>query len=391
MERMLAAMGNPAVEEVDVGDAERILAMAGPQKYHRPMSGSVRMGLVRPTPDASILFNTFVWDEADRAPVDPAAYNDHASRRIARLMAGVGDDFAFSRRDTLTVAGVRYVCQGGWGIHSLQGCLHKCAYCYEGFIDNIMLDLEDFAEQIRRVIVARPQQKLYRYDMYSDSICLEPEYGASAILSKMFADMGDKYLLYYTKSDNVDHLLELPHKENAIFYLTLAAETACHEIEQGTPSMTRRIEALRKCQQAGYRVRVGFSPIIPTPNWRREATECLEQLFAAVRPETVRLWVLSLMDPETADHIFGNGLLDEEFLASIRHNTGYRPEEVFNQPFPHEARAAIYRHYIDEIRRISPETPLSLCSERRELWDMLADRLVMSPDKLFCCCGGMSV
>lgn len=391
MERMLRAMGNPSVIEVDTGDTERVLGMAGPQRYSKPMSGSVRMGLVRPTPEASILFNTFVWDESKRAPVDPAAYDDHASRRIARLMAGVGEDFAFSRRDSLTVAGVRYVCQGGWGLHSLQGCLHQCAYCYEGFIHNIMLDLEDFADHVFPIIQARSEQQLYRYDMYSDSICLEPEYGASALLSERFARTGDKYLLYYTKSDNVEHLLDLPHKSNAIFYMTLATEAACREIEHGTPSLDRRIEALRRCQEAGYRVRVGFSPIIPMVGWREAATDCLERLFAVVQPETVRLWVLSLMNPETADRIFGQGLLDPCFLESIRRNQGYRPEEIFNQPFSHEARAEIYRHYVDEIRRISPETPLSLCSERRELWDLLGDRLVMSPDKLFCCCGGRSI
>lgn len=391
MERMLRAMGNPPVEEVDVGDTDRILALAGPRRYHEPMSGSVRMGLVRPTPDASVLFNTFVWDEAERTAVDLAPYDDHASRRIARLMAGVGDDFCFSRRDNLTVAGVRYVCQGGWGLHSLQGCMHKCAYCYEGFIHNIMLDLEDFADHIFPVIEARSaEQRLYRYDMYSDSICLEPEYGASALLSERFARTGDKYLLYYTKSDNVEHLLDLPHKSNAIFYMTLATEATCREIEHGTPSMERRIEALRRCQQAGYRVRVGFSPIIPMPGWREQATECLERLFAAVEPETVRLWVLSLMSPETAERIF-SGLLDERFMEMVRNNRSYRPEEVFNQPFPHEARAEVYAWYLDEIRRISPRTPVSLCSERRELWDMLGDRLEMSPDALFCCCGGRSV
>jgi DNA repair photolyase len=254
-----------------------------------------------------------------------------------------------------------------------------------------MLDLEEFAEHTLRMMIARPQQKLYRYDMYGDSICFEPEYGASAVLSETFARAGGgRRLLFYTKSDNVDHLLDLPHKSSCIFYLSLAPRTVCREIEPGTPGMEARIEALRKCERAGYPVRVGFSPIVPTPHWRREATECIEALFAAVRPQTVRLWVLSLMRPDAALAMFEPDRLDERYLQAIRDRRDFTPEEIFDQPFPHWARAEIYGHYLDEIHRVSPRTPVSLCSERRELWEMLAPKLAISPDALYCCCGGVS-
>ena len=389
LERMLSALGDPETIEVDVGDADRVLDLAGPRPETGPMSGSVRMGLDRRDEDPAFLFNTFVWDEAQRAPVDVERYDYLAARRVARALAGVGEDFAYSRREDLISGGVRHVCQGGWGIHSLFGCAHRCDYCHEGYVVNMMLDLEDFADHVYRTVMGRPQQRLYRYDMYSDSICFEPEYGASAILSETFARTGDKWLLFYTKSDNVEHLLDLPHKSNSIFYLTMATASVCRDIERGTPSMERRIDALRRCQQAGYPVRVGFSPIIPIRNWREEATDCLEKLFAAVRPETVRLWVLSLMTARQAEVMFGDRL-DPVIREAMHRNRDFRPEEHFNQPFSYATRAEVYAHYLDEIRRLSPGTPVSLCSERRELWDRLADRLTMSPDDLFCCCGGMS-
>ncbi|HUS47844.1 MAG TPA: hypothetical protein VNA25_28225 [Phycisphaerae bacterium] len=387
LERMLRALGDPPVMEVDAGDTEKVLKLAGPPAGAAPAGVPVRMGFERRAADPALLFNTFVWDAPPPPPLNEGEYQDPATRRIRRLMAGAGEDFAYSRRDELISGGVRYVCQGGWGIHSLTGCVHKCNYCYEGYVVNIMLDLEDFAENVYQTTLRRPHQKLYRHDMYSDAICFEPEYGSSAILSEMFARTGDKYLLYYTKSDNVDHLLDLPHKSNAIFYLSLATETVCRVIERDTPSMARRIEALRRCQQAGYRVRVGFSPIIPLRDWRAEASECLEQLFAAVRPETVRLWVLSMMSASNAEALIGAERLDPRLLQSIRENRDPNPKEMFDQPFPRAARAEVYAHYLDEIRRISPDTPVTLCSERRELWDMLADRLSVSPDELYCCCG----
>ena len=398
MERMLAAMGNPPTKEVDVGDTERVLGLAGPRRYHEPMSRSVRMGLVRPTPDASVLFNTFVWDEAERTPVDLTPHEDHASRRIARLMAGVGDDFAFSRRDNLTVAGVRYVCQGGWGLHSLQGCMHKCAYCYEGFIHNIMLDLEDFADHVFRVIEARPEQRLYRYDMYSDSICLEPEYGASALLSERFARTGDKYLLYYTKSDNVDHLLDLPHEGHTIINWSMSCDTVSKTIERNTPDVWRRIKAAEKCQKAGYTVRGRFSPIVPIKGWREEYADTIREYLSRVKPDVITLDVLGWMgaasmrecfDVDSFDPEFRNYFLDIERQGDPKRGKPYNPDG--KQFFSHELRSKVYRFFIDEIRKHAPEQRISICMETPEMWEEYGAELGMSPENYVCCCGPTSV
>jgi spore photoproduct lyase len=305
------------------------------------------------------------------------------------LMAGVGEEFAFSQRE-LNDPNRAFVCQGGWGIHSLDGCVHRCAYCPEGYVVNVMLDLEEFADHVGAMLRRRPEQKVFRYDLYSDQPCFEPEYGASEILSDLFARTADQYLLFYTKSDNVDHLLTLPRRDHSIYYCTLATDTAACLFEPGAPGLDRRIEGLRRCQEAGFAVRVGFSPIIPVANWRAEATAMLERLLAKVRPETVRLWVLSLMAAAELEAALDVSALDAEIVAAMRRAT-MDAVGWWNGPFPRETRAEIYAHYIDEMRRVSPETPVSLCSEERAVWELLAGKLRMSPDRLFCCCGGTSV
>jgi spore photoproduct lyase len=243
---------------------------------------------------------------------------------------------------------------------------------------------------VSRNFELRPHQNLYRYDLYSDSICFEPEYGASEVLSKTFAESKDKYLLYYTKSDNVDHLLDLPYKTHSIFYITLSTDTVSREIERDTPNTDERIEALRRCQEAGYRVRVGFSPIIPVKNWRQEATSTLERLFAKVDPENVRLWVVSMMTAAEVELLFDVNILDPEYVEAMR-----QAAPIMNTkhcaPFPTEVRAEIYSHYVDEIKRISPKTPVSLCTEELQQWEILGGRIGMSPKNQFCCCGGTSV
>ncbi len=390
MERMLVGLGNPDVQEVDITDTEKVVEASGASDDLPVQSNRVRMGIQKLDQDPVFIFNTYVWDQTQRQ--DPVRqYTNPRANMIARAMAGADPRSMHGRRDRCDGSDPRrpYVCQGGWSLHSINGCVHRCDYCGLGCAVNFMLDLEDFAQGLERTFQERPQQKLYRYDLTSDYPCFEPEYGASELLGECFA-RNDRYLLVYTKSDNVDHLLDLPYKEHMPCYWTLATDTQARTIERGTPTLDQRLEAMRKCHDAGYVVRAGFSPIVPHHNWRAEATTALEKLFAAAPVDTVRLWVVSMMLAGEAEQIFGAENLDPWCLEEMRRHAADMHGQ-HSGPFPRHVRAEIYRHYIEEIKRIAPGTPVNLCTEERALWDMLSDTLDMSPDGLYCCCGQYSV
>ena len=390
LERMLQGLKNPAYEEVDESDTEKVIAASGAREELPVQSGRVRQGIEKLASDPIMLFNTFVWNPDD-VKNPPKQYGNPRARSIARHMYGAGRDFAYSRRELADGRDPKrfYVCQGGWGIHTIEGCVHKCDYCTQSYFVSYMLDLEDFVVDLERHFEERPHQKVYRYDLKSDAICFEPEYGASELLGECFS-RHDRYLLVYTKSDNVEHLLDLPYKRHMPCYWTLATDTQSTSIERDTPTLDERLAAMRQCADAGYVVRAGFSPIIPHRDWRREATVALEKLFAAVKPDTVRLWVVSMMLASEAEQIFGAENLDPEFLETMR-QAAPEIDGKHSGPFPPQVRAEIYAHYIDEIKRISPTTPVNLCTEERQIWDMLTDHLEMSPDHLFCSCGQFSV
>ncbi len=390
LERMLEGLGNPSFDEVDEADTPEVIAASGALDEVEVRSSRVRQGVQKVGTDPIFLFNTYVWDPDKIKPV-AQKYDHPRASALARFMAGVGPGAIYGRREPSDGSDPKrpFVCQGGWSFHTINGCVHKCDYCGMGCGVNFMLDLEEIGKDLERNFRERPHQRLYRYDLSSDYPAFEPEYGASELFGELF-ERNDMYFLVYTKSDNIDHLLDLPYKSHTICYWTVATETQCTVIERDTPSLDERLEAMRKCQEAGYVVRAGFSPIIPHVNWREEATVALEKLFAAAKPDTVRLWVVSMMLSQEAEDIFGADNLDPKFLPPMRaaasELNGHR-----SGPFPRAVRAEIYAHYLDEIRRISPETPVNLCSEERELWDILADKLTMSRDDMYCCCGQTSI
>lgn len=394
MERMLESLGMSVkdVPVVNVDDLEEVLSTAGsPEELAtedmiRGGHGRMRQGHFALAGDPVLVFNTFVWDEAERLRPTRQMKSPHG-RVLQALFGGVGEDWAFSRRE-LETPGRRFVCQGGWGIHTLTGCVHKCSYCQHGFVVNLMLDIEEFRERVAAMFRRRPEQLLYRYDLNSDVLAFEPEYGASAVLARCFAEH-DKYLLLYTRSNNVEWLADLPYREHLPINWTISMETQTRELEPDSPSLRSRVEAMRFCQQEGFPVRAGFSPVIPIADWREESTQMLEHLFSQVQPEVVRAWVLAMMEADEFERIYDVAKMDQKFVRRMREEAD-ELAGLRHAPFPIDVRVEIYSYYIDEIRRISPETPFAICSEAPEVWDELESGLAMTRDNMFCCCGGLS-
>jgi DNA repair photolyase len=155
--------------------------------------------------------------------------------------------------------------------------------------------------------------------------------------------------------------------------------------------MEERIEAARKCQEAGYTVRFRFSAVCPLKDWQRENREMLDLLFENVDPDVISLETLSRMPKyEMFENVMDSSLFEPRFVEAIKAGKEDMKGNIWG-PLPDDAREEIYRFIIDEIRERSPETPVSLCQEPPKMWKRLSDVLVMTPDYYVCCCAKDSV
>ena len=225
-----------------------------------------------------------------------------------------------TKRDKINIHGGvdKCVCQEAIEIHSLFGCLHACDYCHIETYMNIMLNLEELVEHIKQIMINHSDQQLYKYDNYSDQIPFEPEYGASDLLVPFFAQQKDKYLLLYTKSANVDHLLSLDHQGHTIINWSLSPDAQSRFIEKETPQMLERIEAIKKCQDAGYHVRVRLSPIVPVKNWKDEVNVMVVKLFeAAPKLDLITMDVIGFMTPTVMKQALDTSLFEEKAVKIL--------------------------------------------------------------------------
>lgn len=386
LRRLAHGFGHPDPPVLTAAELAAVAEERGWFAHGGERTGAVVGGAANPTPPPcpDIVLNAFSFDSAEQ----------HERLRQYPVLHHwlLGGQSAVTLRDSRNhLRGQNAVCQTALELHCAYGCLHACDYCHIGGAFNIMVNLEALADHTRQVVSGNRWCRLWKFDNMTDTITLEPEYGASEVMVHLFAEQRDAFLLLYTKSDNVDHLLGLDHRGQALISWSLAADTASRLIEKHTPPMSDRIEAMRRCQQAGYHVRLRLSPICPVDGWREEATQMLEALFAAVRPEVITMDVLGWMNARQMLRAIDVEMLEPAFRDYVDERAEAAPGPHQKHLFTHEMRREIFRHHLREIRRLSPKTPVSICMETLDMWRDLSAELGMTPGHYACCCGPTSV
>ena len=389
MERMMEGFGVP-VEQVrtltedEIKDVARERGWIGLDKRlgREPFMGA---------PD--FVFSKFRWgDDEDRERLFERrpflAHTRYHARTFLVALYGFGAYYHLENGKKKRARNV--ACWGLNDLHSAYGCFHKCLYCRRGAVESLMLNVEEFVEHVSDLVARNPWQKVFRYDVETDPLILEPEYGACAALVNDFAAMDDRYIILFSKSDNVDFLLDLDHKGHTIMLWTLSTPTVSRRIEVDTATTEQRIEAARKCQEAGYTVRFKCKPIIPISNWREEAEQTFEMLFASVQPDTISMEMLFFGSTQEWRELFDPSLFDPELYEMVEQHEAAGAMDTMH-PFPDDFREEVYNHYADVIHRISPNTRLSLCAETPELWRRLGPRLGMTAESFACNCGPVAV
>lgn len=387
VERVVAGLKEPR-EIMTFSDADlpAMILEGGLLERRVPMGG---LGEVL---DPVLLFNTFRFD--GRAAVEKRVQALKASgvetwpSTLSTLVGGG----AFQWFDTnLSTDKHRHdkVCRPCWRIHLQQGCVHRCDYCSLGGLLVAMVNVEEYCEQLGRIIERHPWQQTYLLDDDGDPPCLEPELGTLGPLVEYFGTLEDRYLIIHTKSWNTVWMRDLKHRGKTIIVWSLSGATQSREIETVAGGLEQRVEAARIAEEAGYPIRYKFKPIIPVRCWREDATEAVRLVFERTHPDMISLCVFMWMDFEEMTSRLPVALLDPAFLKAAEESRDAM-SDTLSRPFPDRVRQEIYEHYLREIRKHDPEIPVSLSTESFRMWSELHGRLGMTATNYVCGCGPQS-
>ncbi len=212
-----------------------------------------------------------------------------------------------------------------------------------------------------------------------DPLAVEDVTGFAEELIPFIAEETQKTrLLFLTKSDCIDSLLDLNHKNKSIMSFSVNTNMVYQQLEHRTASPEERLKAARRLRQAGYEIRLRIDPVILYSTWRKDYIDLVEKVFSYVKPERITIGEYR-PSKGLASHI--SSRFPESPLLKI--NAGLISEGT-KLRYPDEHRLAMFKVIVDTIKKHDRKVKVALCKEDIKIWKTLG----MTINGLQCNCLG---
>ncbi len=259
-------------------------------------------------------------------------------------------------------------CPNYWYFSPYGFCPFGCAYCYLAGTQGvrfsptvkIFLNLDEMLAKIDRIARRIAKPTAFYLGKLQDGLALDPLTGYSRELVRFFADHPYARMTLLTKSDEVANLLGLNHREHTILSWTLSPPEVWTIFEPGTPSPDERIDALRRCADAGYPVRAVVMPLIPLPDWRGIYSRFIRALLSRVPLQRLTLGSVCIFRP--AQDLMERRLGRNNAISESLRKAGAGLADGRSR-FDGDLRIRMYQHLAGVIRELRPDLTIGICLE----------------------------
>lgn len=266
----------------------------------------------------------------------------------------------------------KYLCCNVHVLRSVHNCPFECSYCFlQNYLNDgttkIVDDTQALMDEVKAKIHNEPS-KLFRIGTWElgDSLALDLKTGQAAKLIMEFARLKNAVLELKTKSDCIDQILDIEHRQKTIVSWSLNTDYVIRSEESGTASLDRRIASIQKTVDSGYLIGLHFDPMIFHDGWEDGYRTLVKKLFSAVPAEKVA-WISigSLrFNPEMKKKIENN--YPDSRLTSAEMVLGDDAKVRYVKPL----RVRMYKLLYEELNKhISQTNLVYLCMERWDVWD----------------------
>lgn len=292
------------------------------------------------------------------------------SKRSLRLTRHVGAPLrpCTGRTDSLLCCNLRVVTQ-------VVGCPLDCSYCILQQYQNsgeivVRVDPREILDGVAAEL-AREPRRLLRVctGQVADSLALEPEVGFAAAAVERFASLQNGVLELKTKTDRVDHLLQLAHGGRTIISWSLNPADVVDREEHGSAPLSARLAAARRAVDAGFMVAFHLDPMVTEDGEPAPHLELLELLAGAVSPARVAYLSLGTVrfHPAMRRMIAGRFARSRSVLAELL------PDVDGKLRLLSPVRVSLYRQVAARARALFPDVFLYLCMEPPRVWRQALD------------------
>ncbi len=262
------------------------------------------------------------------------------------------------------------VCCNYFTLDLVENCPLECSYCIlQAFLNKPVItvhaNLAEILDQVRQRIASQPQ-RLFRVGTgeHSDSLALDPVLEINQHIIPFFGKLENAILELKTKSNSVDHLLNLPHNGKTIIAWSLNPVNIIEQEEHKTASLHERLEAACKASKAGYKVAFHFDPMIYYADWENGYTQLVHQLLEAIPVHNIA-WI-SLGTLRYIPKL--KALVEERFPKSTIFLGEFIQGEDGKMRYLKKIRQRMFQTVRQEIHALAPQVTTYLCMEKAPVW-----------------------
>lgn len=175
----------------------------------------------------------------------------------------------------------------------MHNCIYDCRYCFlQGMYRSahyvVFINYEDFQWAIEARLRESANGESWFFSGFEcDSLALEPVTRFAASFVPFFARFPRGRLELRTKSTQIKSLLDMEAVPNVVVAFSFTPEEVQAAMEHLTPAVDRRIGAMKRLQERGWRLGLRFDPLIYNEDYRGQYRRLYEAVFAAVRLESL--------------------------------------------------------------------------------------------------------
>lgn len=173
----------------------------------------------------------------------------------------------------------------------LLNCPYDCRYCFlQGMYRSanyvLFVNYEDFMDDIESKITS--EEHSYFFSGYDgDSLALDPLTHFAKTFIPFFAKQQHATLELRTKSVNIRPLLNSEPTDRVIVAFSFTPDEISKKIEHKVPLVSKRIEAMRKLAERGWRLGLRFDPLIYHEQFEMQYQTLLKSIFDSLNHEAV--------------------------------------------------------------------------------------------------------
>jgi spore photoproduct lyase len=262
-------------------------------------------------------------------------------------------------------------CAKFYKLTAYNNCNFWCEYCYLYLtfrtqpISTHFINYEKMFDEIEKFDRSRIPKSLRVLNLgeLGDPLAVDYITGfAKQIIPFMPEHVTGTRLLFLTKSDCVDAILNLNHGGHSIISFSVNTEKVFQQLEHRTASPESRLAAAANVQKADYEVRLRIDPIIYYSTWEKDYITLVDKIFDCIQPSRITIGEYRPSNG-LANHI--SSRFPDSSLLRINKNL---VKEGGKLRYPKDLRIMMFKRIIEAIKKHESDINVALCKEQPQIW-----------------------